>query len=163
MSLRKAASCVHLLPVIAVRHKANCVVAVPCRLRQTLWRRLGSQNTGNTSWEPTEVSGNNTCALERFVNIRISSLLEECTSMITLFCFANVCSWKQNSLHFIYLLKLITLISEMLKLLVYLSAENMGWNPAQISDEIQSTPEFPCVYKSFTMDPCFCLRILQNR
>jgi len=50
----------------------------------------------------------------------------------------------------------------MLKLLVHLNAENMGWNPAQRSDEIQSTPAFPCVYKSFTMDPYFYLRILRN-
>jgi len=55
-----------------------------------------------------------------------------------------------------------TVISEMLRLFVYLNAKNMGWNPAQRSDEILSTPAFPCVYKSFTMDPYLYLRILQN-
>jgi len=69
---------------------------------------------------------------------------------------------KAEDSHFIYLPKLITVISEMLKLLVHLNAENMGWNPAKRSDEIRSIPAFPCVYKSFTVDQYLYLRILQN-
>jgi hypothetical protein len=52
---------------------------------------------------------------------------------------------KAKESPYIYLLKLISVISEKLMLLVHLNAENMGWNPAQRSDEIQSTPAFPCV------------------